>query len=71
MVAMRHKSRFSLLNVLMLALNIPLALLLVAAYLADVVSPASMVCFAFAGLVYPWLLLLNIFFVIYWPVFPA
>ena len=66
MVAMRHKSRFSLLNVLMLALNIPLALLLVAAYLADVVSPASMVCFAFAGLVYPWLLLLNIFFVIYW-----
>ena len=66
MVVMKNKSHFSLLNVLMLALNIPIALLLVASYLADVVSPAKMVCFAFAGLVYPWLLMLNLLFVVYW-----
>ena len=63
---MSRKHPFSLLNLLMLVLNIPMALLLVAACLADFVSPAKSVSFAFAGLAYPWLLLLNIIFVIYW-----
>ena len=66
MVVMRSKSHFSLLNILMLALNIPIALLLAASYLADVVSPGKMPVFSFAGLVYPWLLMLNLIFVIYW-----
>ena len=63
---MKGRGRFSLLNLLAALLNVPLALLLAASYLADVVSPGKVVFFAFAGLMYPYLLALNLCFVVYW-----
>lgn len=63
---MRKKASFSLLNVLILPLNVAAVLLLFAAYLANVVSPEKSVFFAFAGLMYPYLLLVNVLFAVYW-----
>ncbi|MBO4282202.1 MAG: endonuclease/exonuclease/phosphatase family protein [Bacteroidales bacterium] len=63
---MAGKKVFSLLNALAVVLNVLAALLLLSAYMADFISPASSVFFAFAGLAYPFLLLLNLFFAVYW-----
>lgn len=46
--------------------NLTLILLTFLAYLAPYVSPIAFWPLAFFGLMYPWLLLLNILFVIYW-----
>ncbi len=53
----------------MLAINILLALLLVISYLSAYISPVKAWIFAFAGLLYPYILLVNILFVIFWAVF--
>lgn len=63
---MAGRKSFSLLNGLATVLNIMAVLLLLSAYLADFISPAVSVFFAFAGLGYPFLLLLNLFFAVYW-----
>ena len=63
---MRSKTPFSLFDVLLLPLNAVAVLLLTAAYLANVVSPEQNVLFAFAGLAYPYLLLVNVLFTVYW-----
>lgn len=48
--------------------NLTLILLTFLAYLAPHVSPVSFWPLAFFGLTYPWLLLLNFLFIIYWAV---
>ena len=63
---MKRKNNFSLLNILAAILNVPVALFLLAAYMADYVSPEKSVLFAFAGLCYPYLLMSNLFFAVYW-----
>lgn len=67
-IPMRSKTPFSLFDVLLLPLNAVAVLLLSAAYLANVVSPEKCVLFAFAGLAYPYLLLVNVLFTVYWAV---
>lgn len=49
-----------------LILNSIAATALLLAYLSDVVNPATIWGFAFLGLAYPYLLLINIAFVIFW-----
>lgn len=46
--------------------NVVLALLLLVAYLSVYVSPATLWIFAFIALIYPFILILNILFVIFW-----
>ncbi len=45
-----------------------MALLMVTSYLAAYISPAKAWFFAFSGLLYPYILLVNILFVIFWAV---
>ena len=63
---MKRNKYFSILNLLAAIINVPVALLLLAAYMADYVSPDKSVLFAFAGLAYPYLLILNLVFTVYW-----
>lgn len=63
---MRKKAPFSLFNLLILLMNSVAVLLLFSAYLANVVSPEKSVVFAFAGLAYPYILLINVLFILYW-----
>jgi endonuclease/exonuclease/phosphatase family metal-dependent hydrolase len=53
----------------MLALNILAVIALLCAYAASYISPARYWFFAFFGLAYPYLLLLNLFFVLIWLLF--
>lgn len=50
-------------------LNILAVIALLCAYLASYISPAHYLIFAFFGLAFPYLLLVNLFFVILWLVF--
>ncbi len=54
---------------ILLLINILAAAALVASYFSVYVSPASAWLFAFISLAYPFLLLFNIFFIIWWLVF--
>lgn len=65
---MRKRAPLSIFNVVILLLNAAAVLLLFSAYLADVVSPEKAAFFAFAGLAYPYLLLANVLFAVYWAV---
>jgi len=47
-------------------LNIILAIFLIFAYLSAYISPVNFSLFAFFGLIYPFLLILNILFLAYW-----
>lgn len=55
-------------NKILLILNIAAALFLLLAYASVVINPEKITFPAFFGLAYPYLLLLNIFFVIVWAV---
>ncbi|MBK7171827.1 MAG: endonuclease/exonuclease/phosphatase family protein [Bacteroidales bacterium] len=54
---------------LMIFVNIVFAFLLICSYIAARVSPADFWPLAFAGLSYPFLLIINLFFVLFWIVF--
>jgi endonuclease/exonuclease/phosphatase family metal-dependent hydrolase len=56
------------LYVIILTLNLILASFLVLAYLSTYISPAKVWFLAFTGLFYPYLLFLNIAFVLFWAV---
>ena len=53
-------------NKLFLALNLIFVLLLLCSYLASYVSPQRFWFFAFCGLIYPYLLIINFSFIIFW-----
>lgn len=55
-----------ILNKIMFPINILAILVLLCSYFAPHVSPADQWYFAFAGMAYPVLLLVNIFFFLYW-----
>ena len=64
------KSRkMSLASKLMVTINLIFVCLLLLSYLSQYVSPARFWLLAFAGLAYPVLLILNLFFVLFWLVF--
>ncbi|RLD80897.1 MAG: hypothetical protein DRJ10_06840 [Bacteroidetes bacterium] len=51
---------------ILIILNIITALFLIFAYLSAYISPADFSFFAFFGLIYPFLLIINILFIVYW-----
>lgn len=63
---MAKAKKRSLLNGLLYGLNIFVALGLLASYLAFYIPPNTISIFAFFGLAYPILLVLNILFIFYW-----
>jgi len=63
---MKAKSKTSLLDKLLLGLNILLCLALLTSYLATVTDPQKAWMIAFFGLAYPMLLLGNVIMVFYW-----
>ena len=62
---MRKKS-FSILNIVVLFVNIVFLLGLLVSYLANYISPEKSTYIAVFGLFYPYLLISNAFFIIYW-----
>ena len=62
----KKKRKHNILHWFILILNILAALGLLFAYAASYISPAHYWIFAFFGLAYPYLLLLNLFFVVVW-----
>src|SRR6218665_440870 len=67
MTAKRTKnSSLSFFNKTVLALNIVMMLLLLLSYAASVINPESFWPIAFIGLSYPFLLAINILFILYW-----
>jgi hypothetical protein len=61
--------RSVLIKPLLLILNAVFIFLLLASYAASKVSPDSFWPLAFAGLAYPFLLVVNIFFIVWWLIF--
>lgn len=62
----RKKKGIGFISKTALALNVLFALLLLLSYLASFVNPSSFWPAAFIGLAYPFLLLINTLFLIYW-----
>ncbi len=69
MTAKKKGKGHKILRRLMLILNILAVIALLSAYAASYISPARYWFFAFFGLAYPYLLLLNLFFVLVWLLF--
>jgi endonuclease/exonuclease/phosphatase family metal-dependent hydrolase len=65
---MKVNSKLSLINKLLLGLNILLCLALLIANIAPLVDPKKAWLIAFFGLAYPMLLLANVIFILYWMV---
>jgi endonuclease/exonuclease/phosphatase family metal-dependent hydrolase len=63
---MAKKSKHSIFTTIVFILNIFFAISLLISYLAFYISPEKYWIIAFFGLAYPFLLLINIFFVIFW-----
>jgi len=59
----------SFLRKILLIINVLLALLLIITYLSVYVSPATLWIFAFIGLAYPFILLVNLLFILFWIIF--
>lgn len=66
MKAKGKKNKRSFFRILFLVLNYPAALLLLLSYLAAYTSPANSWMLAFSGLAYPFLLLINVGFILIW-----
>lgn len=66
MTAKKKGKGHKFLRRLVLALNLIAVLALLCAYAASWISPARYWFFAFFGLAYPYLLLLNVFFILVW-----
>ncbi|MBN2174774.1 MAG: endonuclease/exonuclease/phosphatase family protein [Bacteroidales bacterium] len=62
----KPKRKFRLLTTVIFFLNLPVLMLLIGSYLAFYIDPVSSTLFALAGLAYPFILLLNILFLIFW-----
>jgi len=62
----RNKKRLTFGKRLMLLLNYLMAGLLILSFGASYISPESIYALAFLGLVFPYLLFINVLFVIYW-----
>lgn len=56
----------SLIRNILLIINLALVIFLLMSYLAAFVSPETIWVFAFFGLAYPYILLANIFFIVFW-----
>jgi endonuclease/exonuclease/phosphatase family metal-dependent hydrolase len=65
----KKKSRISFATKLMVVVNLIFICLLLASYLSLYVSPEKFWPLAFAGLIYPLILVSNLFFVLFWIVF--
>lgn len=63
---MRRNKKSSFLNKFILFLNGLAIIALLTSYLATVINPASYWYFAFFGLAYPFILLINILFIVFW-----
>jgi len=66
MSAKGKKNKPSFFRIVFLVLNYPAAFLLLLSYLAAYTSPANSWMLAFAGLAYPFLLLINLGFILIW-----
>jgi endonuclease/exonuclease/phosphatase family metal-dependent hydrolase len=66
MITKRKKKPFRFFRNLLLSGNIFAALLLLLSYMASIVNPATFWPVAFIGLAYPFILIINVFFVIWW-----
>jgi endonuclease/exonuclease/phosphatase family metal-dependent hydrolase len=64
--AKNKKRRTGLISYLLWLINILSALLLLASYLSSYVDPKVTTFFAFLGLAYPLLILINLLFIIFW-----
>ena len=62
----KSKKKTGFLQKLLLGINFLAIIALLMAYLSCYVSPANLWFPAFAGLAYPYLLLINIVFVVFW-----
>jgi endonuclease/exonuclease/phosphatase family metal-dependent hydrolase len=62
----KNKAKIGLVNRIILAINLVFVLFLALSYLSPFISPAKTWVFAFFGLGYFYLLILNIIFVLYW-----
>lgn len=62
----KRKKRLGIFSHAVLLLNYTFVLSLLASYLASAISPSSFWPVAFMGLAYPFILLSNIFFIVYW-----
>lgn len=62
----KERKRPRIISRVLWIINIPVAIFLLASYLSSYVDPAITTLFAFLGLAYPILLLINILFVVYW-----
>ncbi|NLE62398.1 MAG: hypothetical protein GX612_00985, partial [Bacteroidales bacterium] len=60
------KHSFSLLNIVFYLINLIACILLLLSYLANFISPDSFTFLAYCGIIYPYLLSANVFFVLYW-----
>ena len=61
-----EKKRFGIFNILMLIFNIASLAALILSYLSSHISPERSWLLPFFGLFYPFLLLVNLFFMVYW-----
>ncbi len=61
-----HKKSFSWWNLLMLLFTVFSVLLLILSYLADFVSPDRSLIIALSGLMYPYILIINLLCIVYW-----
>ena len=60
----KERKRPRIISRVLWIINIPVAIFLLASYLSSYVDPAITTLFAFLGLAYPILLLINILFVV-------
>lgn len=63
---MRRKKTFSIVDFVMMIFNILSLLLLLSSYIAVFVNPAKNYHFVIAGMAYPYFLILNFCFVVFW-----
>jgi endonuclease/exonuclease/phosphatase family metal-dependent hydrolase len=60
------KKDFSILNIIFLIINILSIILLIMSYLSNYIKPTTSFWVAFCGLAYPYILIINVLFVIIW-----